>query len=176
VNWADARLRASIGNQFRARVPVEEWPAGERWCSGCQSFVPLFYCQGSRCRACNSRASHAGRIEKTYGISGTEYEALLRFQGYRCYICQRRPGKKRLAVDHDHKTGEVRGLLCANNENGCNRGVVANLEAAADGGLRAAKRAVTYFEDPPFARWRRGDPPRNDFHPVAGTPTQPPPF
>lgn len=48
------------------------------------------------------------------------YRKLRREQNGRCFICQRRPkriGDRRgLATDHDHKTGEVRGLLCA----GCN--------------------------------------------------------
>ena len=180
VGWAEQRLRrwarANPDSYTVARVPVSDWPAGERWCSGCQSFVPLFYCTGSRCKACASRAAHAGHVKKTYGITGALYDRLLRFQGGRCYICQRRPGKRRLAVDHDHKTGEVRGLLCANNENGCNRAVIANLESAADGGLAAAKRAVSYLEDPPFARLQRGEQPRTELRPIAGPPPQPPPF
>lgn len=136
----------------RARVPASEWPIGERWCAGCQSFVPLFYTTGSRCKSCASTAAHAGAIERAYGISREDYDALLELQGGRCYICRRKPQTKRLAVDHDHRTGLVRGLLCANNENGCNRGVVANLEAAADGGLAAARRAVEYLEHPPYER------------------------
>jgi hypothetical protein len=141
---------------YQARVAPEKWPTGERWCSGCQGFVPLFYTTGSRCKACASSATHAQRVEKLYGLEDGQYDALLRYQNGRCYICHRRPGKKRLAVDHDHKTGEVRGLLCASNENGCNRGVVANLEAAADGGLAAARRAVEYLESPPFKRMQDG--------------------
>lgn len=151
---AEARLAAHTG-EHRARVPAEEWPTGERWCAGCQSFVPLFYTTGSRCKSCASSAAHASRIEKVYGLTGEEYDELLRFQGGRCYICRRAPRTLRLAVDHDHVTGEVRGLLCANNENGCNRGVVANLEAAGDGGLAAAQRAVLYLADPPYAQMRR---------------------
>lgn len=175
---ADAISAAGGGDKFvrRDRVPKEEWPLGERWCAGCQNFVPMFYTTGSRCKACASVAAHAGRVEKLYGITGEEYDALLRFQGGRCYICRRIPRTKRLAVDHDHKTGEVRGLLCANNENGCNRAVIANLEAAVDGGLAAARRAVKYLEHPPYARMK-GLPPspgRFDFTKPTVTPEEPP--
>jgi hypothetical protein len=109
---------------------------------------------GSRCKSCASTASHGQAIERQYGLSGEDYEALLKFQGGRCYICRRKPVTKRLAVDHDHRNGVVRGLLCANNENGCNRAVVANLEAAHDGGLAAARRTVEYLEHPPYARMK----------------------
>lgn len=154
--YAERRRSKIYGNleSARARVPSSEWPDGERWCAGCQSFVPLFYTTGSRCKACASSAAHAGAIERQYGITGEEYEELFRLQGGVCFICRRAPRTKRLAVDHDHKTGEVRGLLCANNENGCNRAVVANLEAAADGGLAAARRVVDYLEHPPYDRLR----------------------
>ena len=153
--WLQRRLEAAQGPR-QARVPSSKWPSGERWCAGCQSFVPLFYTSGSRCRACASSASHARAVESKYGITGEEYDRLLRAQKGRCYICRRQTRTKRLAVDHDHATGEVRGLLCANNENGCNRGVVANLEAAGDGGLAAAKRAVLYLADPPYRRLTEG--------------------
>lgn len=139
----------------RERVPKEEWPHGARWCAGCQSMVPMFYCTGSRCKSCSSTAAHGSRIESLYGITETEYNQLLRFQQGRCYICGKEPRTKRLAVDHDHKTGEVRGLLCAHNENGCNRAIIANLEASKYGGIEAARRALAYLESPPFARMKR---------------------
>lgn len=45
----------------------------------------------------------------TYGITPEKYAELLEAQKGLCAIC----GKaKRLVVDHDHKTGEIRGLLC----------------------------------------------------------------
>src|SRR6202034_3210108 len=52
-------------------------------------------------------------IEKTYGLTEEGYYALLDAQGGVCAIChgECRMGK-RLAVDHDHATGRVRGLLC----------------------------------------------------------------
>ena len=53
-------------------------------------------------------------IKKTYGITGEQYEALYEAQGRTCAICKRATGKsKRLAVDHDHGSGFVRGLLCS---------------------------------------------------------------
>lgn len=51
-------------------------------------------------------------LRRTYGIPIEFYDALLARQDGRCYVCRRKPRKVRLAVDHDHLTGEVRGLLC----------------------------------------------------------------
>lgn len=58
--------------------------------------------------------THARWIFKTYGITREQYDALYESQGRTCGICKRATGRsKRLAVDHDHKTGYVRGLLCS---------------------------------------------------------------
>jgi hypothetical protein len=51
-------------------------------------------------------------LQKNYGLSIDEYDLLLRSQGNGCAICGGKSGGKNLAVDHDHKSGEVRGLLC----------------------------------------------------------------
>lgn len=40
------------------------------------------------------------------------YEELLEYQQHKCSICEVDDSFNRLAMDHDHKTGEVRGLLC----------------------------------------------------------------
>ena len=141
---------AADGFVYRARVPEKEWPEGERWCSGCQMFVPLFYCSGSRCKAHTSEAAHAGSIERTYGITRKEFELLWEMQGGRCFICRRRLHSKRPAVDHDHETGAVRGLLCADSDRGCNHAILGNIS-----GLDMARRIVEYLEDPPYARLLR---------------------
>lgn len=99
------------GGRFERR-PKKDWPDGERWCAGCQSFVPTFYCSGSRCKACSSAAAHARRVEDNYGINAERYAEILKQQGGRCAICRNVPRTIRLAVDHDHQTGEPRGLLC----------------------------------------------------------------
>ena len=178
---ADKRLAAYREGGFpdRARRPEAEWPQGERWCAGCQDFVPLFYCSGSRCKACASRAAHASRVQSLYGLPKGDYEKLLEFQGGVCYICGRTPRKIRLAVDHDHQTGEPRGLLCANNENGCNRAVVANLENCPNGAIEAARRLVAYFEHTPYDRMRgQGAPERavGERVPAPAPEYLPPPF
>lgn len=99
----------------RSKKIVALSPAGTSWCAGCQSFRDLadFGKGATECRACKSAKVHAANVEKTYGITGDDYETLLERQGGKCAICRARPKAKRLAVDHDHKTGAVRGLLCS---------------------------------------------------------------
>lgn len=58
-------------------------------------------------------AARVLRLEKTYGLKPGQYEELYAAQGGFCAICKRARGlTKKLAVDHDHETGYVRGLLC----------------------------------------------------------------
>ncbi len=51
---------------------------------------------------------------RIYGIDVPDYERMLEEQGGGCYICGKKPDKRALAIDHDHETGKVRGLLCSN--------------------------------------------------------------
>jgi Recombination endonuclease VII len=75
-------------------------------------------------RAANPRSD--GHRAERYGITEAQYKCILSLQHGACAIC-RLPetckgskGKVRpLTVDHDHRTGEVRGLLC----NKCNVGI-----------------------------------------------------
>lgn len=157
AQYAAGRLARVPEEARRARVDKSEWPEGERWCSGCQSMVPLFYVSGSRCASCTSEAAHAQRVEKVYGITSEEYAAMYDLQNGRCYICQRLSPSRRLAVDHDHDTQRVRGLLCPDPERGCNHAILGPLEASPGGALAAAKRMVEYLEDPPYDRITRGD-------------------
>ena len=56
---------------------------------------------------------------REYGISTEDYEKMLKQQNYTCLICggtKMNKSRKKLCVDHNHKTGVTRGLLC----NGCN--------------------------------------------------------
>lgn len=66
-----------------------------------------------------SRARH---LFNKFGITEADYDALLSKQQGCCAVCGRHHTafRKRLAVDHDHRTLEIRGLLCIH----CNRYVV----------------------------------------------------
>jgi hypothetical protein len=66
------------------------------------------------------------------------YQAFLKIQDHVCAICKKPdPNGKRLAVDHDHQTQQVRGLLCS----WCNRGLGMFRDDVA-----AVKRAAIYLE------------------------------
>lgn len=99
-------------------------------CSKCHVSKALddFYTsRGKRypsCKACHNAHQRAYRqanaekvreqvrknyIKRTYGITPEVWETLLRIQGGVCAICEER---EPVWVDHDHRTGLVRGLLC----------------------------------------------------------------
>jgi transcription initiation factor IIE alpha subunit len=70
--------------------------------------------QGKRWRSRNPEAYRALRNKhraKVYGLTHGEVEAMLASQGGRCSICECRIDLS-AAIDHDHDTGQVRGLLC----------------------------------------------------------------
>lgn len=82
----------------------------------------------SKCRKCQSQTamdwnrSHPERfstnqrksvLKQKYGITPARWEEMLDEQGGGCAICGDAPtGRNRLAVDHSHASGDVRGLLC----------------------------------------------------------------
>jgi len=59
--------------------------------------------------------ARAKRLWDNYKLTIEQYDAILQYQGGVCYAClQSEPVKgRRLAVDHHHSTGLVRGLLCS---------------------------------------------------------------
>lgn len=60
------------------------------------------------------RAEKRRQIERKYGLNNGEYLNMLEQSGGMCWIClnpESVPGRS-LAIDHDHVTGSVRGLLC----------------------------------------------------------------
>lgn len=67
----------------------------------------------NRCKSCGKEYYRDYHVKRTYGITPERYAELLFLQNGVCAICKMiaKPGK-RLHVDHDHETGEIRGLLC----------------------------------------------------------------
>lgn len=87
-----------------------------------------------RCKTCaaqdtkewNIKNEHRRRelyLQRTYGISENEYNAMLLNQNNSCLLCRTEFsdtwGANAPVVDHCHNTGKVRGILC----NECNRGL-----------------------------------------------------
>jgi hypothetical protein len=52
------------------------------------------------------------RQAKIHGVTPARLKMLLDMQGGVCAICSLPPRRRALSVDHDHRTGEVRGFLC----------------------------------------------------------------
>lgn len=116
---------------------VSEWKrTGVRVCRMCGETKPVsdFYLMATgyldpRCRPCCTirRAEYRNRTRvehiryrrkrnlKRFGITEGDYQAMLVKQGGGCGICKKPIswGSRRLSVDHCHKTGAVRGLLCS---------------------------------------------------------------
>lgn len=87
------------------------------------------------------------KLKREYGLTVEQYAALVAAQDGRCAICGGPPRlQRKLAIDHDHTTGAVRGLLCGP----CNVGIGA-LGDTAEG----VERAVRYLRAADRARDRR---------------------
>lgn len=82
---------------------------------------------------------------RVYGLSIADYMALDEAQGHRCAIChkKRRKHDRRFAVDHNHVTGIVRGLLCGR----CNY-LIGYLHE----NVEMFQRAASYLLEPPAKR------------------------
>lgn len=97
-----------------------------------------------RCNICRKAREkdqkHDAHLRKTYGITLNDYHKLSATTDNKCFICGGGTSKNYLAVDHDHKSGEVRGLLCAT----CNK----TLGRFRDDAGRFDK-AASYLRNPP---------------------------
>jgi hypothetical protein len=110
--------------------------ADDKYCYRCKKIVA----------AEHSNGAHARAIFERYGLTSEDYDALYEFQGGRCALCRIATGKsRRLTVDHDHKTGKVRGLLCRP----CN-----NILGMARDAISFFRRCIAYLEVSPLERMR----------------------
>lgn len=103
------RLRVKVTPELKKcpRCNVEKQARGN-FVKSSVTVDGLYYC-------CNSCRLIHYRLKK-YGLSQEEYQQLLLDQNFACAICE---SPDDLVVDHCHKTGRVRGLLCGH----CNKAI-----------------------------------------------------
>jgi hypothetical protein len=103
-------IKRGVGRDHRAGCAVAEGhtpgaSAGSRSCDRCHlDTIKKHYRRNT--------------LRRVFGLSLEEYDGLLKSQEGGCAICGRTT-EIALAVDHDHATGSVRGLLCRE----CNLGL-----------------------------------------------------
>ena len=142
--------------EFRSCIECRTWkPRADFSVRGVWDGVVRYHHRCDTCQTARVAAGTAGsdpmviRVRRQhlgvkYGITLEEYDALFEAQGGVCAVC-RRPETAignggmpmRLAVDHDHVTGRVRGLLCQ----ACNRAAGLFREDIA-----VMERAIEYLE------------------------------
>lgn len=83
------RMREYHRNYMRKYIPKDKKKNPEKW----------------KKRYTNSYIKHM------YGITVEEYNSMVESQNNLCKICYKED-KKRLCIDHCHKTNKIRGLLC----------------------------------------------------------------
>lgn len=122
-------------------------------CSRCGIEKPTadFYNTDAYCKQCRSeykktirgklrRKDRAYQLERLYGISLEDHDNILAAQNGCCPGCGATSFNDKsyhLAVDHNHETGEVRGLLCLK----CNR-----ILGLADDDPEVLRRLADYLE------------------------------
>lgn len=89
------------------------------WCKTCENKQSKAYVQNNPDK--RKDIMKDSRLNKNYGITLEQYNKILKDQENKCAICgESDPNHQNgFCVDHDHKTGKIRGILC----NACNRGL-----------------------------------------------------
>lgn len=72
----------------------------------------------AQCRACDNKIRRRTHLRRTYNMTLTDFEDMRTQQKSCCKICGNLM-LGRIDIDHNHKTGKIRGLLCIN----CNGGL-----------------------------------------------------
>lgn len=129
INYRNSSSRKSIDEQYRLNNKAKH-----------KKYVDAWYLSNQE-RLKEDRMTNRDKYEdielrSKYGISLEEKRAMIVAQNNLCAICRKAPsgarGNKWLHVDHNHKTGKVRELLC----HSCNMGIgslkedILTLEAA----------------------------------------------
>jgi hypothetical protein len=110
-----------------------------RLCNCCKQVKKIddFSDRKYTCKVCRNHNKQASRYKVVYGTTMEHINTLKQEQHNKCAICSKtEPGNKRLSVDHNHITGEIRGLLC----NNCNRAI-----GLLQDNVNIIKNAVSYL-------------------------------
>ncbi|MFJ9149610.1 endonuclease VII domain-containing protein [Streptomyces sp. NPDC102270] len=137
---SDRKRQQAMGRSLPKRGGV---PEGYKHCQGCGETKPHsdWHRKGSasdgrasRCRACRAIEARANHLKRHYNLTEAERDEMVASQMGLCVICLKAPA---VHVDHCHKTGRVRGVLCFN----CNS-AIGKLGDDPD----AVRRAAAYLE------------------------------
>lgn len=86
-------------------------------CTGCREVKPTegFHASGNKdglaiyCKDCRREQARRTHLRRTYGLDEAGLRDMIEAQYGVCAVCQERPAAH---VDHDHRTGQIRGVLC----------------------------------------------------------------
>ena len=135
-NLAAPEVRSGIRERYNKKPAAKAKSRAYR-----QSNKEVYLENTRRYRENNPERVEAARLQRLYGLSLAEKEKMLAAQGGVCACCgSTNDGYRRsstLAVDHDHNTGQIRGLLC----HACNLGI-GNL----GDNLQGVYQAVNYLQ------------------------------
>jgi hypothetical protein len=101
----------------------------DSWCRDCHLEVSRDPMQ--------KRKKNEWRMKRLYNLTLEEIDNMLILQEHKCVICHKSLHETYRCIDHDHKTGKVRGILCRS----CNTMLGQVCED-----VQVLKDAITYLE------------------------------
>lgn len=123
----DREKRLAASNEYHSRPEVKarqkEWLTANPERAAAYATTKKLYIAEHKEEVAASRHKHwleaaaPQRRQEHYGLSEDAYQVLLAVASGSCMLCHKPTNK--LHIDHNHETGEVRGLLCGS----CNRGL-----------------------------------------------------
>ena len=111
------------------------------WCKSCKTAATVRYNLDPANWEKRKFQQWKWLLKTKFNITPEQYQKMLDGQDGRCAICGNPPKTRRLAVDHDHKSRKIRGLLCMR----CNY----NLLGQTRGTAKLFRSAADYLENPP---------------------------